>query len=103
MANPISKDEVQQKQSEKKIVKLVDIRTAAEYEKQHVTGSIHIPTEQLSNAFSSFDKNDTIVCICNYGKERGQQAAELLHNAGFENTYYLKGGAAEWYDNDLSK
>ena len=79
-------------------VKLVDIRSAAEYDKLHVPDAINIPVEELETKQQSFSKDDVIVCICNHGKERSQQAAELLYNSGFKNTYYLTGGTALWFD-----
>ena len=102
MKKPISKQDVQRKQKENRVVRLIDIRTAAEYEKKHVPGAINIPSEQLSDELGMFGKDDTMICICNYGKERGQQAAEFLCNAGFENTFYLEGGTAEWCNDDSS-
>ena len=60
--------------------------------------SRNIPAEELSNHLSSLEKNDTIICVCNHGKERSQQAAEMLYASGFENTFYLTGGTAAWLD-----
>jgi 3-mercaptopyruvate sulfurtransferase SseA len=50
----------------------------------------------LRNSTKLFAGTDTIICICNHGKERSQKAAEMLYAAGFENTYYLTGGVAGW-------
>ena len=94
MANAITKEEVQAISDSK--VKMVDIRSKEEYEKMHIEGSINIPTENLVQEIKAFNPEDTIVCICNYGKERGQQAADLLYSAGFKNTFYLQGGTFGW-------
>ena len=59
--------------------------------------AINIPAEELINQLSSFKKEDIIVCVCNHGKERSQQAAEMLHASGFGNTFYLTGGTAAWF------
>jgi len=102
MRKPITKQEVQQLQRENTVVKLIDIRTSSEYERLHVTGAINIPAEQLSNELTIFGKDDPIICICNQGKERSQQAADFLHNSGYENSFYLEGGTAEWNNGESS-
>jgi rhodanese-related sulfurtransferase len=67
-----------------------------------VKGTINIPTDRLINELETFGKDDTIVCVCSYGKERSQEAAEILVKAGFENTFYLNGGIAAWGSDDPS-
>jgi rhodanese-related sulfurtransferase len=79
---------------------MVDIRTLAEYEKQHIPKVMNIPAEDLKDNLIAFDKEDMIVCVCNHGKERSQGAAELLYNAGFKNTFYLAGGTAGWLQSE---
>lgn len=98
MRNAITKKEIAELQNKKLVVKLVDIRSADEYQKHHVPDAINIPSEQLQNKLDCFSKNDVVVCICNHGKERSQQAAELLYNSGFTNTHYLTGGTNAWYE-----
>ncbi len=96
MANLITKEQVQAITDSK--VKLVDIRSKEEYGKMHIEGSINIPAENLPKEIDAFSPDDTIVCVCNYGKERGQQAADLIYSAGFKKTFYLQGGAIGWND-----
>ena len=96
MANAITKEEVQAISGNK--VKMVDIRSKEEYEERHIEGAINIPAENLAQEINVFNTDDTIVCICNYGKERGQQAADVIFNAGFKNTFYLQGGTFGWHD-----
>lgn len=78
-------------------LKLIDIRTAEEYNKLHIPTAENIPVEKLIDASASFAKDDRIVCVCNKGHERSQSAAELLVNNGFKNTYYLEGGMVGWF------
>src|SRR5690349_23526035 len=96
MRRPITKREVEQLQQQNIIVRMVDIRTRQEYEKLHIPEAANIPSEELINNVSSFSKTDTIVCVCNHGKERSQHAAETLSTFGFTNTFYLDGGTAGW-------
>lgn len=78
-------------------LKLIDIRSTDEYNKMHIPAAENIPVELLADASALFTKDDLIVCVCNKGHERSQSAAELLVNAGFENTYYLEGGTVGWF------
>lgn len=96
MRNAITKEQVQNLQSTQKVT-MIDIRSMAEYEKQHIPGVRNIPVEDLPGEIGVISKEDTIVCICNHGKERSQKAAELLYNSGCMNTFYLEGGTAGWY------
>ncbi len=97
MRKPVTKEQLKELQNKKSNLKLIDIRSAGEYETLHVPDVINIPSEKLHEKLAAFTKGDTIVCICNHGKERSQGAAELLYNAGFENTFYLEGGTAGWF------
>ena len=78
-------------------LKVIDIRTAAEFDKLHIPVAENIDAADLENNLSSFSKDDTIVCVCNKGHERSQNAAEFLYNNGFENTFYLEGGTLGWF------
>jgi chromate transport protein ChrA/rhodanese-related sulfurtransferase len=98
MRKPITKSELTGFNDTNVIVNLVDIRSVGEYDALHIPGAINIPAEELETRQQSFTKNDTIICICNHGKERSQRAAEQLYNLGFQNTYYLAGGVAAWFD-----
>jgi len=95
MAKPITKQQVHEIHTG--TVKMIDIRSKEEYEKLHIPEAINIPAEDLAKNLT-FNEDDTIVCVCTYGKERGQQAAELLTNAGCKNAFYLQGGTMGWND-----
>lgn len=101
MRKGITKQEVEALQQTDTIVKMVDIRSEEEYEELHISRVMHIPAEELKDNLIAFDKTDTIVCICNHGKERSQQAAEALYNAGFTNTFYLVGGTIDWFNQEF--
>jgi rhodanese-related sulfurtransferase len=96
MQKAITKQQVQEMPIDK--VKLIDIRSIEEYERSHIPGVVNIPSENLAIQLAEFNKEDTIVCVCNYGKERSQLAAGFLSDAGFKNAFYLQGGTAGWYD-----
>lgn len=96
MQQPITKQQIEELQHQKRNVKLIDIRPAAEYEKMHVPGSLNMPAEIITEKISRFDTNDTIVCICTKGLERSQHAAETISAMGFANVFYLEEGAVGW-------
>ena len=56
-------------------LKVIDIRTAAEFDKLHIPVAENIDAEDLKNKLSSFSKDDTFICVCNKGHERSQSAA----------------------------
>jgi rhodanese-related sulfurtransferase len=94
MAKVITKEELQERQPRQ--LRMIDIRSKEEYDKMHIPEAINIPAENLPKELTAFNEEDTIVCICNYGKERSQQATELLDSAGFKHAFYLKGGTMGW-------
>src|SRR5215203_3525738 len=96
MQQAITKQQVEELERENNIVKLVDIRTPAEYEKMHVPGALNLPAETIDENTLNFAANDTIVCICNKGQERSQNAAEIIAGVGFTNVFYLKDGTVGW-------
>lgn len=98
MRKTITKDQLLALQQSHTSIKLVDIRSPQKYEKLHIPCVVNIPSERLADELTTLSKEETIVCICNHGKERSQQAAELLYNTGFEKTFYLEGGTAGWYN-----
>jgi chromate transporter len=98
MRNPISKAELSELQNKNVSVRLIDIRSSDEYNRQHLPGAINIPSEELQTKFSVLSKDGVIVCICNHGKERSRKAAAFLFDSGFTNAYYLSGGVGEWFE-----
>lgn len=78
-------------------LKVIDIRTADEFNKLHIPVAENIDAADLESKLSSFSKDDTIVCVCNKGHDRSQNAAESLYNNGFENTFYFEGGTLGWF------
>ena len=77
---------------------LIDIRSKNEYMASHIPEAENIPTEELKTI--SFDKTETIVCVCNHGHKRSQEAADLIADMGFENVFYLEGGTASWLNSN---
>lgn len=78
-------------------LKIIDIRSPEEYIKLHIPAAENIPAEELLNKLTSFSKDNTIICVCNKGHERSQNAAAFLVSNGFENSFYLEGGTLGWF------
>ena len=97
MKQPITKLKVEELLKQNNSVKLTDIRTADEFSKLHIPLAENIDAADLESKLLSFSKDDIIVCVCNNGHERSQNAAEFLFNSGFENTFYLEGGTVGWF------
>ena len=98
MRNPITKQKIEELKNGGVLIKMIDIRSNEEYQKSHIPGVINIPAETLTAEIAQFSKDETIICICNHGKERSQKAAETLYNLGFTNTFYLEGGISGWFE-----
>lgn len=96
MQQPITRQRIEELQRQKNPVVLIDIRTPEEYENGHVPGAVNIPAETIVGNTSNLAVNDTIVCICNKGYERSQNAAETFTAMGFTRVFYLKEGTAGW-------
>jgi rhodanese-related sulfurtransferase len=94
MPKKIAKKEVENLFRENKTVHLADVRSKEEYDKAHIAEADNISIDRLMEAGYSTD--DVIVCICNHGNQRSQQAATFLNERGFENAFYLEGGTAGW-------
>lgn len=84
-------------------IQLVDVRSAQEYEKEHLQGAILISLEDPNfkvQATQTLDKQQPVVLYCRSGK-RSMTAANILANEGFTTVYNLKGGILEWQTESL--
>ena len=90
---------VELKQLSPEKIFVIDVRSAGEYEAQHIPVAINIPLDKLEETASTFDKNKRYVTACGKGGGRSAQAAELLQQIGFNNAKFLCGGTFGWYNN----
>lgn len=76
---------------------LVDVRTPAEFETQHIGGAYNVPLDMLrehrDDIASHLDQR--VVLICRSG-QRAAQAEESLRKAGLTNVWILDGGISGW-------
>jgi rhodanese-related sulfurtransferase len=77
-------------------IRVIDVRTPAEWENGHIPQAEHFPlTQLLDGRFPKADKGEELVLQCGSGY-RSNIAASLLRQAGFEKVKSLAGGAFAW-------
>jgi rhodanese-related sulfurtransferase len=81
--------------------RLLDVRTAAEFETAHIPGSYNVPLDllrehrdEISNTAQA-DGVDEWVLVCRSG-QRATQAEEALRQHGLPNVHILMGGIVDW-------
>jgi len=76
---------------------VLDVRTAEEFRKGHVTGAINadIHSPEFAAKAAAFDKKKPILVNCHLGS-RGDIAAAELARMGFKNVFNLEGGLDAW-------
>lgn len=70
---------------------LVDVRAKAEYEENHIEGSINIETADLRTQHETLDSEKSIILICSSGN-RSSLGSSILAQQGFMDIYNVAGG-----------
>jgi len=76
-------------------IRLIDVRTPAEFEAVHIEGATSMPLDRLDPAHVRAFAGTPCVLVCQSGK-RAAQACDKLAAAGCENLAVLEGGVAAW-------
>jgi len=75
---------------------LLDVRDQWEYEAARISGSTHIPMDQIPNrVHQELDPEKHIVVICHHGV-RSANVANWMRQQGFEKAQSLRGGLDQW-------
>lgn len=101
----ITAKELQKKLHENLKPLVLDVREPDEFEFAHISGSLHIPLNQIPQRKDEIDSSSGCVVICHHGI-RSQYAASYLANSGFNQIYNLSGGIDAWSvecDNTVSR
>lgn len=78
-------------------VLLIDIRSAAEYRREHIAQALCIPPDELAEKLPSAVANaDILVFHCLSGMRTAQAAATLAAAANGRTAYILDGGLQAW-------
>jgi phage shock protein E len=80
--------------------RLIDVRTAAEFEAGHIPDAENVPIEGLPAAAGVWDKAAPLVVYCATGA-RSANASAYLKAQGFTHVYNLTAGVAAW-DGELA-
>ena len=76
-------------------LQVIDVRSEAEFEQGHLTGSRCIPLETLRERTETLDSSRPTVVVCQSGK-RSAMATQILSSAGFGKVANLPGGLIHW-------
>jgi rhodanese-related sulfurtransferase len=78
-------------------VRLLDVRTPAEYETAHIPGSYNVPLDTLREHRDELARHldEGLVLVCRSG-QRAAQAEKTLAAAGLPNVRVLTGGMLAW-------
>lgn len=79
-------------------VVILDVRSAAEFDSQHIYGSYNVPLQLLAEHTTELaEKLDTkVVLVCQSGV-RATEAKQNLAGAGFDNAHVLAGGVPAFH------
>ncbi|WP_214366716.1 rhodanese-like domain-containing protein [Pseudonocardia sp. H11422] len=81
-------------------VRLIDVRTPAEFEVAHIPGSVNIPLDSLREHRTELQRrlaggSGEVVLVCRSG-QRAQQAERALAGTGLSGVCVLTGGLTAW-------
>lgn len=78
-------------------IRLLDVRTHAEFESAHIEGAYNVPLDSLSEhaAEIAADRDTEFVLICQSGA-RARKAEEALRASGLSRLHVLDGGMNAW-------
>jgi rhodanese-related sulfurtransferase len=82
-------------------VRVLDVRTPAEFESAHIEGSYHLPLDLLPAYAGALSEGGApLVLVCSAGT-RAREADRVLRAAGRQGTHVLAGGLTAWERADL--
>jgi rhodanese-related sulfurtransferase len=78
-------------------VRLLDVRTPAEFESQHIAGAYNVPLDTLGEHGAEIRAtvDRPVVLVCRSG-QRARRAEEALLAAGMRSLHVLDGGMTAW-------
>lgn len=83
-------------------LQLVDVRTAEEYDVNHLKNAqnICVTSPDFKAKVEALDRNKPVYVYCKKGG-RSAKAAAILKDMGFHKVYDLQGGITSWQQNGL--
>jgi glyoxylase-like metal-dependent hydrolase (beta-lactamase superfamily II)/rhodanese-related sulfurtransferase len=81
--------------------KLLDVRSALEYDEIHIKDSINIPVDTISSKIKELNQGDqSYIVFCRTGN-RSFMAADTLMQSGISSIKVIQGGIARWQKEKL--
>ena len=82
---------------ERPTTRLLDVRTPAEFETEHIAGAYNVPLDTLGEHGPEIRAHvaDDVVLVCRSG-QRARRAEDALAAAGMTNLHVLDGGMSAW-------
>lgn len=80
-------------------VRILDVRTPAEFESAHIPGAYNVPLDTLAEHAAELERHvtDPVMLVCRSGA-RASQACDRLAATGMANLHILDGGMQAWDD-----
>jgi rhodanese-related sulfurtransferase len=96
-AASLTREELLEKMSSGANLLIVDVRSQAEYDRDHLPGAVHIPFYAIRSGLGEIGqaKNDPLVLYCEHGP-RASIAALTLSLSGYKSIYSLEGHMKGW-------
>jgi len=94
----LSPDQYKDRIQQEKPLRLIDVRTPAEYNSGHITGARNIDVMNpiaFEQKLSTMEKESPVYLYCRSG-QRSRNAARRMLKMGFREVYDLKGGYMAW-------
>lgn len=82
------------------VIHLLDVRTQKEFRDVHISGSYHMPVDELDVAKVkelTHDSTEPCVIICHAGT-RAARASAMLQKSGVSSLHVLEGGISAWME-----
>lgn len=98
MDERIAPDEAHDQRHTAEAPLIIDVRSPAEYQAEHVAGAINIPLDELAGRLGELPDQAPVITYCmmkHRGHSRGERAADLLRSKGY-NAAVLEGGLPAW-------
>ncbi len=91
----ITVDQVRELQRRNQLVQLIDVRESADFNDEHIPGSVNATLSDIAAQRYSLNPNQPIYLICRSGK-KAEIAATLLTRSGHKNLFIVAGGILAW-------
>lgn len=95
-ATPFAIEALQARRDDPEL-RVIDVRTPAEFETSHIPGAYNVPLQQLPEhrVELAAHLDESVVLVCQSGT-RAREAEQRLTEAGMGNVHVLEGGMAAW-------